>query len=106
MLRTRSSGKSKGCERGMTYNTIKNILPQFRFQGSYQGARELTSGNGTAPICWSIWKESPRLYTLQRINTYVFKNPHAVMNNIALVTNICARACGRTTSLPTGGCWS
>lgn len=71
----------------MSYNTIKNILPHFRFKGSYRSAQELTSGNVNNTYLLEFQDgDAIKLYTLQHINTYVFKNPHEVMRNIALVT--------------------
>lgn len=71
----------------MSYNTIKNILPHFRFKGSYRSAKELTSGNVNNTYLLEFQDgDELKLYTLQHINTYVFKNPHEVMRNIALVT--------------------
>lgn len=72
----------------MTYNTIKNVLPYFRFQGRYMSAREVTSGNVNNTYVLAYEDHGRKnLYTLQHINTYVFKNPHEVMSNIAAVTN-------------------
>ena len=71
----------------MAYNDIKVILPRFRFRGTYVTSREVTSGNINDTYVLT-YKEGAKtlLYTLQRINTYVFKEPAAVMQNIALVT--------------------
>lgn len=71
----------------MAYNDIKNILPKFRFQGKYVSSRELTSGNinETYALEYQDGKKTA-MYILQRINTYVFRDPHGVMQNIALVT--------------------
>lgn len=71
----------------MAYNDIKNILPNFRFQGTYIKSREITSGNiNNTYILEYQDKGKPNLYTLQQINTYVFRDPRGVMQNIALVT--------------------
>lgn len=72
----------------MPYNDIKTILPQFAFKGKYQGVREITSGNvNTTYLLNYLDGAAPYQYILQHINTYVFKNPHEVMRNIAAVTD-------------------
>ncbi len=72
----------------MAYNDIKNILPKFRFQGKYVTSRELTSGNiNETYVLEYLDGNKTIMYTLQRINTYVFRDPHGVMENIALVTD-------------------
>jgi len=71
----------------MAYNDIKEILPHFRFMGSYVSSRELTSGNINDTYVLTYRNgERTMMYTLQRINTYVFKDPQLVMQNIASVT--------------------
>ena len=71
----------------MVYNEIKQILPQFQFEGRYVDAVEMTSGNinNTYRLEYSI-SGRPVYYTLQHINHYVFKNPTQVMENIERVT--------------------
>ena len=71
----------------MIYNNIKHILPQFRFEGRYIDAIEMTSGNinNTYRLEYQLGGESV-FYTLQHINRYVFKNPNEVMENISRVT--------------------
>ena len=72
----------------MAYNDIKEILPRFRFMGSYVSSQEMTSGNINDTYVLTYRNgERTMMYTLQRINTYVFKDPQLVMQNIALVTN-------------------
>lgn len=77
----------------MIYNDIKFILPHFCFRGKYADGKELTSGNinSTYLITYSDGGEKYH-YTLQRINKYVFKNPHDVMSNIEKVTGHISRA--------------
>lgn len=72
----------------MSYNEIKNILPHFNFKGRYQNVRELTSGNVNNTFLLEYRDGAQqRFYTLQHINTYVFKSPRGVMENIQKVTN-------------------
>lgn len=71
----------------MSYPAIEAILPHFAFRGTFRFAQELHSGNVNTTY-HLIYDDQgmQRDYVLQRINSYVFKNPHEVMNNIALVT--------------------
>ena len=72
----------------MIYNEIKGILPQFFFNGIYQSAEELHSGNVNTTYHLIYDDHGVRRdYTLQRINTYAFKDPIGVMQNIARVTD-------------------
>ena len=72
----------------MSYNEIKNILPRFHFRGEYVTSSELTSGNINNTYVLEYKEGSKTLmYTLQRINTYVFRDPLGVMQNIASVTD-------------------
>ena len=77
----------------MVYNSIKNILPHFCFEGKYADGIELTSGNinNTYLVTFENGAER-RYYTLQRINKYVFKRPYEVMTNIEKVTKHLATA--------------
>ena len=72
----------------MVYNDIKSVIPQFRFQGKYLNAYEITSGNvnNTFRLEYSF-SGKPIVYTLQHINRYVFKNPVEVVQNIVSVTD-------------------
>ena len=72
---------------GMLYNQIKTILPAFAFEGAYQDALEILSGNVNST--YHLFYNGPagkKEYVLQRINSFVFQDPAAVMRNIALVT--------------------
>ena len=72
----------------MIYNDIKHVLKQFCFQGKFQDAEELTSGNinNTFRLRYLLPDGSSRSYVLQQINTYVFKKPEEVMSNVHRVT--------------------
>ena len=72
----------------MAYEQISHVLPMFRFEGSFESARELTSGNinHTYRVSYRLADGSLKEYVLQQINTYVFKNPEAVMSNVQKVT--------------------
>lgn len=72
----------------MAYNEIKHILPHFRFLGRYRSSRELTSGNVNNTYILEFEDGGKTLYyTLQHINTYVFRSPRGVMSNIAAITD-------------------
>jgi Ser/Thr protein kinase RdoA (MazF antagonist) len=71
----------------MVYNDIKHVLPEFSFAGRYLSAEELHSGNinNTYHLVY-LDRGRERHYTLQHINSYVFKAPDRVMRNIERVT--------------------
>jgi hypothetical protein len=71
----------------MIYNQIKHVLPEFQFEGKYQSVEELHSGNinSTYHLVY-LTGGGERHYTLQHINSYVFKDPVKVMRNIERVT--------------------
>lgn len=71
----------------MLYNDIKQPIRQFCFQGKYLSAEELRSGNinSTYRLEFIMPDGSRKNYILQRINTVVFKDPAAVMENITKV---------------------
>jgi Ser/Thr protein kinase RdoA (MazF antagonist) len=71
----------------LLYNDIKHVLPEFQFEGKYRSVEELHSGNinFTYHLIYQA-DEGERHYTLQYINSYVFKEPAKVMHNIERVT--------------------
>ena len=78
----------------MVYNQIKHILPHFRFAGTYRSACEVHSGNinNTYHLQYSEG-DTIRHYILQNVNTYVFHDPYAVMENIERITGHLRRKC-------------
>ncbi len=71
----------------MIYNIIKDVIPHFFFNGVYQSGEEVHSGNINTTFHFVCADHGvPRHYLLQRVNTYVFKEPEKVMGNIARVT--------------------
>ncbi len=72
----------------MVYNQIKNILPHFRFEGTYASACEVHSGNinNTYHLQYRQGGQTHH-YILQSVNTYVFRDPYAVMENIERITS-------------------
>ena len=71
----------------MLYNDIKQAIRQFNFEGKYLSAEELRSGNINSTYRLTFVKPdgTRQDYILQRINTVVFKDPYAVMENITNV---------------------
>ena len=72
----------------MVYNQIKHILPHFQFEGFYVSACEVHSGNinNTYHLQYASGG-AIRHYILQSVNTYVFHDPYAVMENIERITS-------------------
>lgn len=65
------------------------IVNQFAFEGDFIHIEPLGKGhiNSTYAVYFRRETESPIRYVLQRINTSIFKDPFALMNNIGGVTN-------------------
>ena len=72
----------------MVYEDIRRLLPHFQFEGRFENAMEINAGNinTTYHLIYRLENGERREYLLQRINTYVFKDPDGVMRNIMLVT--------------------
>ncbi|MBR3503034.1 MAG: aminoglycoside phosphotransferase family protein [Clostridia bacterium] len=77
----------------MAYDILP-LLPHFRFEGAFETASEIGAGNinATYHITCRLPDGGKKEYLLQRINTYVFKDPVGVMRNIDLVTRHIERA--------------
>lgn len=75
-----------------TDSTIEQKLQQvckaFRIQGCFQSCEEIKVGNVNKTYRVSYLRDDgkSKSYIVQRVNTYVFKNPVQVMDNIDLVT--------------------
>ena len=65
-------------------NKIKNICKQFNINDTYVSYEVLTSGH--INTTYKVNFEN-KIYILQCINTYVFKKPTEVMENIFSVTS-------------------
>lgn len=67
---------------------IKEIVKNFTFEGTYIGATPNSSGhiNDTYVVKFQSGNGKTKPYTLQRINTNVFKNPDELMENIINIT--------------------
>ena len=71
----------------MAYD-ITFLLPHFCFEGEFDEALEINAGNinNTYRLIYRLPDGAKKEYLLQRINTYVFKDPVGVMRNIDLIT--------------------
>ncbi|MDL2317491.1 aminoglycoside phosphotransferase family protein [Eubacteriales bacterium OttesenSCG-928-A19] len=71
----------------LLYNEIKHVLNRFAFEGAFVDVQELHSGNinSTYRLWYRTADGRTNQYALQHINSYVFKDPEAVMHNMALV---------------------
>lgn len=75
---------------------INYLINQFQFEGSFKGYRCKDEGhiNTTYVLIFDDGKQEYK-YTLQKINTYVFKNPDELMGNIVSVTSHLKKKAGR-----------
>lgn len=64
---------------------MQEILQNFEFEGEVISVVENNQGNINAT--YVVTTSTGKKYLLQKINTYVFKEPHLVMKNIEFVTN-------------------
>ena len=67
---------------------LQQICREFRIKGTYQSYEQIKMGNINQTYKVNFQEESGRKksYIVQRINTFVFKNPRQVMHNIDCVT--------------------
>lgn len=72
----------------LTDSGIRSVLSGFRLEGTCQGIKEMHSGNVHATYHLIYGPESEnRDYILQRVNTYAFREPQKMMENIVGITN-------------------
>ena len=67
---------------------MKSVINNFCFEGRLDSVEELHSGNINNSYCITFLLPDGRknYYTLQHINSFVFKDPRGVMHNIEKVT--------------------
>ncbi len=71
----------------MEERQIKGICARFGIQGEYRGFDIVNSGHiNTTYRVYYLRRNEIKDYIVQRVNTYVFKDPIGVMNNISSVT--------------------
>ncbi len=68
---------------------LKRIGEIFRLKGKFYSYTTLTSGNvnGTYRVYYLSAEKALKIYVIQRINSYVFRNPEQIMSNIEAVTS-------------------
>ena len=63
------------------------ICRRFDLKGEYRYYEQLNSGHINTTYCVYFFRDGEiKDYILQRVNTYVFKDPYSVMENIASIT--------------------
>ena len=67
---------------------LKKVCEAFRIQGTFQSYEEIKVGNvnRTYKVNYLRNDGKDKSYIVQQVNTYVFKNPVQIMDNIDLVT--------------------
>lgn len=72
----------------MTNDQVIQICNEFNITGNLTACEEIQTGNinGTYKVCYHRSDGRLKWYVLQSVNTYIFKNPVGVMENIDLVT--------------------
>lgn len=66
---------------------FEEIIRAFGIPGTFIGHKELNAGNINQTYCLHFMGDGDEYYILQRINTYVFRQPEKVMGNILRVTS-------------------
>ncbi len=66
---------------------ILEVCRRFHLQGEYRSYEQINSGHINTTYCVYFFRDGEiKDYILQRVNTYVFKDPYSVMENISSVT--------------------
>lgn len=66
---------------------ILEVCRRFNLQGEYRYYEQINSGHINTTYCVYYFRDGEiKDYILQRVNTYVFKDPYSVMDNISAVT--------------------
>lgn len=63
------------------------VLKRFGIKGDFRGYRTYTNGNINSTFELTVFDKEIKIFILQKINKYVFKNPEQVMENIVRVTD-------------------
>ena len=72
---------------GHTAEVLPEVAAAFQCEGTYHEARPYGAGHINDTYLVSFAAAEPRAYIFQRINTQVFKDPAALMENIRRVTS-------------------
>lgn len=80
---------------------LKQVGAEFRLPGTLYSYTQITNGNinKTFEVSYMPENGTVKKYMFQRINTYVFKNPDAIMVNIDRVTEHLRGKCTKGVSL-------
>lgn len=71
----------------ITEDRIKEVCERFRIQGEYRSFETVNKGHINTTYQVYFFRDGElKDYILQRVNTYVFRDPVAVMENISSVT--------------------
>ncbi len=66
---------------------IREVVERFQIEGEFRSYEVINSGHINVTYKVFVFRHGElKDYIVQRVNTYVFKNPEAVMKNIAAVT--------------------
>lgn len=81
--------------------TLKMVCRAFRLPGTYLGYEAIQVGivNRTYKVNVRLDDGSDKSFLVQNVNTYAFRNPVGLMNNIDLVTEHIRRKCPEKRSL-------
>lgn len=71
-----------------TINNVSELLGAFQFEGKFEITDQLHDGHINNTYIFSFREENGKLnkYLVQELNTYVFKQPEALMENVMGVT--------------------
>ncbi|MBE6687522.1 MAG: aminoglycoside phosphotransferase family protein [Ruminococcaceae bacterium] len=66
---------------------LQSVGALFGIEGEYKGFEQIKTGNINQTYCVTYLRDGEdKKYIIQKVNTYVFKNPEGVMQNIERVT--------------------
>lgn len=63
------------------------FIKDFGIKGDFRGYRTFSSGNINSTYELTVFDGEIKIFVLQKINKYVFKNPEQVMSNIVKITD-------------------
>ena len=80
---------------------LKEVCAAFRLPGTYLGFESIQVGivNRTYKVMFRQEDGTEKPFLVQNVNTYAFRNPIGLMNNIDLVTEHIRAKCPRKLSL-------
>ena len=80
---------------------LQEVCKLFRIEDTYTGFETIQMGNvnRTYKVNFLLADGSPKSFLVQNVNTYAFRNPVALMENIDNVTEHIRRKCPGSTSL-------